>query len=84
MLGPILIIIAYILVICEFIWYFTCTEHKDIPLIIILLLLLLSLIPGVNLVMCVINITIFIGMVLGDYIKLKNNWFNRVFLAHYE
>ena len=84
MLAAILLILAYILVVLEFIWYFTCTEHKEIPLILVILAFIVSLIPGMNVVMCILNIGAIFGLTSEYYITLKNNWFNRKFLAYRE
>ena len=77
-------IVAYILVFIEIIWYFTCTKHEDIPLVLVLFNIVLSCIPGLNCVMVIINAVI-LGILSseGD-IELKDNWFNRKFLAYRE
>ena len=62
MFGSILLIAAYILIVCEFIWYFTCTEHEDVPLIAMIVLFLLGLIPGLNVIMFFVNIAVFLMM----------------------
>lgn len=84
MYSAILIILGYILVAFETVWYITCTEHRDIPLIIVLLIILLSLIPGLNCIMALVNFIILAFIVHEDVLKLKNNWFNRTFLAYHD
>lgn len=84
MLSAILIILGYIFVVFETIWYITCTEHKDIPFIIVLLIILLSLIPGLNCIMTIVNFVILAIMISEHDLKLKNNWFNRIFLAYHD
>lgn len=82
MLGTFLFFLFIILGIGEFVWYFTCTEHKDVPLILVLVDLLTIFCPILNIIMFFINIVILYSLVDDYYIELKDNWFNRVFLAH--
>ena len=84
MVGQIVLIGAYILLFLEFIWYFTCTIHTDVPLILILLDFFFGCIPGVNIFMVIVNPVLFIIMYKEADIELKNNWFNRKFLAYRE
>ena len=84
MVGQIALVGAYILLFLEFVWYLTCTIHKDVPFILILLDFLFACIPGVNLLMALINPVLFIIMYKEADIELKNNWFNRKFLAYRE
>lgn len=83
-MGSFIIILAYFIVIAEILWYFTCTKHEKIPLILMMLLFILSLIPGFNVVMALLNIGVYVMFVDGYHIILKNNWFNRKFLAYRE
>ena len=84
-MGAFIIILAYILVIGEFIWYFTCTEHKDVPLILVIIALILGLLPGFNCFAAFIIIPIVIACLWDNgSVILKNNWFNRKFLAYRE
>lgn len=82
MFGTIVFFIFLILGICEFLWYFTCTEHKEVPLILVLLDLLTVFCPMLNIIMFFANLVIFYGLIDDWIIELKDNWFNRVFLAH--
>ncbi len=79
-MGSFIIILGYVLVICEILWYFTCTKHEDVPLILVLIAIIISLIPGSNIIFslsypCVLHVLKIEGL-----IELKNNWFNRKFL----
>ena len=65
------------------IWYFTCIKHESIPLILVLLFVLFSWIP-------LIGYAIFMYLIMESFFKiedrvcqLKDNWFNRVFLAYH-
>ena len=71
-----------ILGICEAIWYFTCTEHKDVPLILVLLDIAIVLCPILGTLLAIVNIFILGGLINERTIELKNNWFNRIFLAY--
>ena len=71
-----------ILGICESIWYFTCTEHKEVPLILVLWDIAMIPCPILGTLFVIVNIFI-LGELNNDRtIKLKNNWFNRTFLAY--
>lgn len=74
--------IAYILLLCEILWYFICTKHEDVPLIFVLLGILFVSIPGVNILMVFLNPIILLGLYSEGCIELKDNWFNRKFLAY--
>jgi hypothetical protein len=74
--------IAYILLLCEILWYFTCTEHEEVPLILVLLGILFVSIPGLHVLMVFLNPVILLGLYNDNYIELKDNWFNRKFLAY--
>lgn len=83
MFGALLFILFMILGTCEFLWYFTCTNHEDVPLILVLLDVLTVFCPILNIIMFFINIVILYYLVDDYVITLKNNWFNRVFLAYH-
>jgi len=74
--------IAYILLLCEILWYFICTKHEDVPLILVLFGILFASIPGVHILMVFLNPVILFGLYSDDCIRLKDNWFNRKFLAY--
>lgn len=82
MLGIFLSILFLFLGLAEFVWYLTCTEHKKVPLILVLLDVLTMFCPILNIIMFFINVVILYGLVDNWTIKLKDNWFNRVFLAY--
>ena len=82
MLGTFLFILFLILGICEFIWYLTCTKHKDVPLILVLVDVLTLFCPILNIVMFFVNLWILYALVDEFTIDLKDNWFNRTFLAY--
>lgn len=71
-----------ILGICEAIWYFTCTEHKEVPLILVLLDIVMVPCPILGTLLAIVNIFILAGLINERTIELKNNWFNRTFLAY--
>jgi len=81
-MSSFIMIVAYFIVFFEAIWYFTCTEHQEIPLILSLFDCILCCVPGVNCIMALVNILLACILTDGGYIKLKNNWFNRTFLAY--
>ena len=75
-------IIFYIIVVLELIWWYTCVDRKEIPLLIEILGTIFALIPGVE-IAC--SVAIPCGCFLAyktEQLKLKNNWFNRTFLAY--
>lgn len=81
-MGTILLILFYILDVLLFLWYFTCTEHTKIPLILVIFDFILTMIPVVNIILFIINIVV-ASFLVDDYLlKLKDNWFNRTFLAY--
>ena len=84
-MGSGLILIGfYILLIGEILWYFTCTKHKDVPLIYALIATLLGCIPGINIIISLLILFLMAWLADNGIIELKNNWFNRVFLAYNE
>lgn len=65
------------------IWFFTSTNAcKDVPLLLPITLFGISWIPGVGIGLD----TIFLAFICinVDDLDLKNNWFNRTFLAYRE
>ena len=82
MLGTFLFILFLLLGFAEFVWYLTCTEHKEVPLILVLLDVLTMFCPILNIIMFFINIVILYALVDDWIIELKDNWFNRTFLAY--
>ena len=83
-MSAFIIILAYILVIGEFIGYFTCTEHKDVPLILVIITLIIGLIPGFNCITIFVIPMAIACLCDSGSIILKDNWFNRKFLAYRE
>lgn len=71
-----------ILGIFEAVWYFTCTKHKDVPLILVLLDIAMVPCPILGTLLAIVNIFILVGLINERTIELKNNWFNRTFLAY--
>ena len=82
MLGTFLFILFLLLGLAELVWYLTCTEHKKVPLILVLLDVLTMFCPILNIIMFFVNVGILYGLVDDWIIKLKDNWFNRTFLAY--
>jgi len=74
--------LTLILGISEAIWYFTCTEHKDVPLLLVLLDIVIVPCPILGTLLVIVNIFILVGLINDRTIGLKNNWFNRTFLAY--
>lgn len=83
-MNALIIILAYVLVICEVFWYFTCTKHEDIPLILVLIAIIIGLIPGMNVFAVILFPILFEILKADNLIKLKDNWFNRKFLSYRE
>ena len=83
-MGTFVYIFFLLLGICEFIWYITCTKHKEVPLILVLLDVLTFLCPILNIVTSISNIFVLYVLIDDETIELKNNWFNRTFLAYNE
>lgn len=81
-MSALILTIFYFFNIALIIWYFTCTKHKEVPLILVLLDFILSMIPGFNIITFFINLLVIYGFADRGFIELKDNWFNRVFLAH--
>ena len=84
MVGALVLTLGWLLIIGEVIWYFTCTEHEEVPLLFVLIGIIFSLIPGLNIIMCIGLLIALAYMIDEDIINLKNNWFNKKFLAYHE
>ena len=80
-IGAFILIFGYILAYTLLLWYVTCTEHKKVPAILSVLYFLLCLIPGANYFICGIWMWVYFEEFKYN-ITLKNNWFNRKFLAY--
>ena len=83
-MSAFVIILAYILAFLFFIWFFTCTEHKELPLIVVILDIIFTCIPGLNIAFAIGNFLIVAILIDEKLVTLKNNWFNRTFLAYNE
>lgn len=80
-LGSFIILLGYFIAYSILLWYATCTYHKEIPRILSVLYFFLCMIPAINYVIC--GIWVWVYWEEYDYkIKLKDNWFNRTFLAY--
>ena len=80
-LGSFIILLGYFIAYAVLLWYVTCTKHKRIPKILSVLYFFLCMIPVVNYFVC--GIWVWVYWEEYDYdIELKNNWFNRTFLAY--
>lgn len=77
-------ILPIIFVLLEFVWYVTSTEHKYIPMILVLLDVAIAFIPVIGWFVFVGNIFIIIDLIENNNLELKDNWFNRNFLAYHE
>lgn len=80
-MSAFIIIIGYFVAYAVLLWYITCTIHKKVPAILTVLYFILCMIPVVNYVI-VSTYPFLYFEVFEDDIKLKNNWFNRTFLAY--
>ena len=80
-LGSFIIILGYFIVYAVLLWYITCTYHNKVPKILSVLYFFLCMIPVANYLVCVIWILVY-HEEYDYYIELKNNWFNRTFLAY--
>lgn len=81
LLGGFIILLGYFIAYVILLWYATCTHHNRIPKILSVLYFFLCMIPFANYFIC--------GVWVGTYyeefeqdIELKDNWFNRTFLAY--
>ena len=80
-LGSFIILLGYFIVYAILLWYATCTKHNKVPAILSVLYFFLCMIPVANYFIC--GTWIYVYCVLfGCDIDLKNNWFNRTFLAY--
>ena len=82
-MGVILFFLFFILVLAEVVWYATCTKHKDIPLILVIIDALTGFFPVLNIFMFFINLLLLYFLIEDKSVKLKDNWFNRKFLAYH-
>lgn len=76
-------IIPIILTNCWLIWYLTCVKHDSIPLILVLLFIGASWIPAVGIIIFLYLIILSVFKIQDGVCQLKDNWFNRVFLAYH-
>jgi predicted PurR-regulated permease PerM len=80
-LGSFIILLGYFIAYAVLLWYATCTKHKRIPKILSVLYFFLCMIPVAIYFVC--SIWVWVYWEEYDYdIELKNNWFNRTFLAY--
>lgn len=80
-LGGFIILLGYFIAYALLLWYVTCTTHKHIPMILSILYFFLCTIPVANYFICGIWAWVY-SDVFEYEIELKNNWFNRTFLAY--
>ena len=83
-MGTFMLILFEILNVLMFLWFLTCTEHRSIPLLFVIVDFIMSLLPGLNILFFWINLVWLINSVMNCTVEMKNNWFNRVFLAYNE
>ena len=76
-IGPIVLMVLF------FIWYITCTRHRNVPLIIPIFLLILGFVPLLGLFVLIMSCFIFILSKDSLGVELKNNWINRTFFAYH-
>ena len=65
-----------------FIWYFTCTKHKKVPLLSVLFLFIAGFIPFLNIISTIFSLMKLVDLIDDSDVELKDNWFNRTFLAY--
>ena len=75
-------ILWMLLTIIVCLWYFTRSKHKKVPLIILLLWFIIGFIPIINLFSTLFGFWALFNLVDEGTIELKDNWFNRTFLAY--
>jgi len=80
-LGSFIIFLGYFIAYAMLFWYATCIIHKKIPRILSIIYFLLCMIPFANYFICGIWVWVYWDVYEFD-IELKNNWFNRTFLAY--
>lgn len=77
-----LYILWMLLTIIVCLWYFTCTKHKKVPLILVLLFFTVGFIPIINVFSTLFGFWALLHLVDEKIVELKDNWFNRTFLAY--
>lgn len=80
-LGSFIILLGYFITYAILLWYATCTHHNKVPKILSVLYFFLCMIPIANYLICGVWVWVYSEEYKYD-IKLKNNWFNRTFLAY--
>ena len=75
-------IAAYVLLILEIIWWFTCVERKGFPFLLELCVCAILAIPGLHCFSVIISPVIIGTAIEDDYLYIKDNWFNRNFLGY--
>lgn len=83
-MSAFIIILFYFIVLGEIIWWFTSVRHTEIPLLLEIVIAIIMLCPGLHIIGSIVfAAACWMACIEGD-IQLKNNWFNRKFLAHRE
>lgn len=80
-LGSFIILLGYFIAYVMLLWYATCTKHNKVPKILSVLYFFLCIIPIANYLICGVWAWVYSEEFKYD-IELKNNWFNRTFLAY--
>ena len=80
-LGSFIILLGYFIAYVILLWYATCTHHNKVPRILSFLYFLLCMIPVANYFFCGVWTGVYYEEFKQD-IELKDNWFNRTFLAY--
>ena len=81
LISTFIILLGYFVAYSVLLWYVTCTTHKKVPAILSVIYFFLCMIPAANYFICGIYVLV-LKEEFHNEIKLKNNWFNRTFLAY--
>jgi len=81
-MTAIIYIIAYLLLICEIVWWFTSVDRSKFPLLLELVIVFVCCIPGLHVFVAFAGPAICTVAYEGGDLELKDNWFNRKFLNH--
>ena len=83
-MTAIVYIVFYIIVLCEILWWFTCTEDRHVPLLVQIVVAICLLVPGLHIISAP-SFAILCWFAYAEKdIELKDNWFNRTFLGYNE
>lgn len=61
------------------VWFFTCTEHSNVPLSVPVIIALLTFVPIFGIFMPILLVSFLYGIYIDNQYRLKKNRFNTVF-----